>query len=139
MWKCLSVCQPWAWGLIHGPKRIENRSWATHYRGPLLIHAGKSEARLGDEGDLFPELPAYEDLVYGAIIGLVDLVDCVRVADCPPDPFAEGPWCWMIDNPRPLTEPVPYRGLQKIFGVPDNVVRPFLPAARDLPRGAAVR
>ena len=47
--KALTVLQPWAWALIHGPKRIENRSWATYYRGPLVIHAGKSKKWL-DEG-----------------------------------------------------------------------------------------
>ena len=34
--KILSVRQPWAH--LTGDKRIENRSWTTPYRGPLLIH-----------------------------------------------------------------------------------------------------
>lgn len=38
----LSVRQPWAWAIISGGKTIENRSWTTPYRGPLLIHAGKA-------------------------------------------------------------------------------------------------
>ena len=50
--KCLSVCEPWAWAIIHGPKGIENRSWATAYRGPLLIHASKSKAYLADPDEL---------------------------------------------------------------------------------------
>ena len=44
--KCLTVQQPWAWCIVHGPKRIENRSWQSHYRGPLLIHAGQSQSRV---------------------------------------------------------------------------------------------
>jgi hypothetical protein len=40
--KCLTVCQPWAWAIVHGRKHVENRTWATDYRGPLLIHAGGS-------------------------------------------------------------------------------------------------
>lgn len=100
----LTVKQPWAWGLIHGPKRVENRSWPTSYRGPLAIHAGKSRTALGDEGDLFPGMPGYGELVYGAIIGVVDLVECVPVTDArvAGGPFAEGPWCWVTENPRPV-------------------------------------
>jgi hypothetical protein len=76
--KALTVCQPWAWGLIHGPKRIENRTRRTHYRGHLLIHAGKSRKWLGGAGDLLPGAPADDDLVYGAILGTVRLVDCIE-------------------------------------------------------------
>ncbi len=38
--KALSVRQPFAWAIVHGGKDVENRSWATSYRGPVLIHAG---------------------------------------------------------------------------------------------------
>ena len=44
--KALTVIQPWASAIAVGTKRIETRSWATKYRGPLLIHAGKSTAYL---------------------------------------------------------------------------------------------
>jgi len=36
----LSIRQPWAWLIVQGHKPIENRTWPTTYRGPLLIHAG---------------------------------------------------------------------------------------------------
>jgi ASCH domain len=39
--KALSVRQPWAWLIIAGHKDVENRSWTTTYRGPLLIHAAR--------------------------------------------------------------------------------------------------
>jgi len=41
-----------------GAKKIETRSWATGYRGPLAIHAGKS--MLGFK-DLIEELPDGSD------------------------------------------------------------------------------
>lgn len=122
MLKCLSVQQPWAWGIIHGPKRIENRSRKTNYRGPVLIHAGKSRKRLGDEGNAFPTMPAYDDLPFGAIIGVVDLVDCVPVADVADEPFAEGPWCWILANPCAFDVPIPYCGALGLFGVPESVI-----------------
>ncbi len=39
--KTLSLRQPWAWALIHGGKRVENRRWNTKFRGDFLIHASK--------------------------------------------------------------------------------------------------
>jgi hypothetical protein len=39
--KALSLTQPWAWIVLHGGKRIENRTWDTRLRGPFLIHASK--------------------------------------------------------------------------------------------------
>ena len=89
----LTVRQPWAWAIIHGGKDVENRSRniAGSYRGPVAIHAG---AGLSEEGcmlvpDLLdatrPDLLAeYADatLTYGAIIGVVDLVDVHDSGDC---------------------------------------------------------
>lgn len=36
--KALSVRQPWAWLIANGFKDVENRSWNTKFRGPVLIH-----------------------------------------------------------------------------------------------------
>jgi hypothetical protein len=122
--KCLPVCQPWAWAIIHGPKRVENRSWSTTYRGPLLIYAGRSRRFLGDTRlpDGTP-IPPESELVFGAILGLVDLVGCVPVADVSADPFAEGPICLVLANSRPFQTPIPYQGALRIFDVPDAFIR----------------
>jgi hypothetical protein len=76
--KAISIKQPWAWAIIEGLKRVENRSWPTNYRGPLLIHAGLNEDHLGwlaldRMGIEFPD-----EVERGGIIGMVDLIDCVR-------------------------------------------------------------
>jgi len=39
--KALSLYQPWAWLVVNGYKKIENRKWHTRYRGSVLIHASK--------------------------------------------------------------------------------------------------
>lgn len=39
--RALSLTQPWAWIVLHGGKRIENRTWDTKFRGRFLIHASK--------------------------------------------------------------------------------------------------
>lgn len=40
--KTISLLQPWASLVAIGAKRIETRSWATRYRGPIAIHASKA-------------------------------------------------------------------------------------------------
>jgi len=40
--RALSLRQPWAWLVTNGSKDIENRSWHTNHRGPLLIHASSN-------------------------------------------------------------------------------------------------
>lgn len=110
--KALTVIQPWAWAIIHGGKLVENRSWPTDYRGPLLIHAGKSTVHLIDPANP-PEISPR--LEFGAAIGTVDLIDCVRREDLPEDhPYAEGPWCWILANPKPIT-PTPMPGQRRLF------------------------
>ena len=37
--KTLTIHPVWAWAIVHGHKRVENRTWRTAHRGPLLIHA----------------------------------------------------------------------------------------------------
>src|SRR5678816_1962262 len=40
--KGLSIRQPWAEAIMHHGKRVENRTFYTTYRGPILIHVSKS-------------------------------------------------------------------------------------------------
>lgn len=119
--KALSVANPWAWGIIHGSKRIENRSWRTHHRGTILIHASKSVRFLHDAWPL-AELPPTAEFVYGALIGTVEIMDCVPLADVADDPFASGPWCWVLSNPQPL-KPIPWKGQTMLFPIPDSALR----------------
>ncbi len=117
--KALTIGQPWAWAIIHGQKRIENRTWRTHYRGPLAIHAGLSRKWLRD---VLPDgTPVPDGLAFGAFLGVVELVDCVPFAEAPAGPFAEGPYCWLLENPRPLPEPVSWPGAQSIWTVPEEI------------------
>jgi hypothetical protein len=118
--KALSVCQPWAWAIIAGIKRIENRTWRTRYRGRLLIHASKSRRYLGrDYSDLLPGLPPLDQLHFGVIIGEVELVDCVPVEEIKGDVLAKGPWCWRLKTPRSISKPISWCGGLSLFNVPD--------------------
>jgi ASCH domain len=44
--RTLSLRQPWAWLVVNGYKDIENRSWRTNHRGPLVIHASSTTTTL---------------------------------------------------------------------------------------------
>ena len=82
--RVLTVRQPWAWAIIQGGKDVENRSWPTKHRGRLLIHAGSAFERDGYEtvkrlATVLP--PSANEFVRGAIIGVVELVDCVQDSD----------------------------------------------------------
>ncbi|HBX22633.1 MAG TPA: ASCH domain-containing protein [Desulfotomaculum sp.] len=83
--KTLSLIQPWATLVAIGAKRIETRSWATKYRGPLAIHASKKVDRviclkkefaipLNEHGFVL-----VKDLPVGAVIATCTLVDCMKV------------------------------------------------------------
>jgi hypothetical protein len=96
--RALSVPQPYAWAIVHGDRRVEVRGWRTHHRGPMAIHAGLSRA--GSKVRL-PGMPAFDDLAFGALIGVVALDDCV--------PDCKGGWSWTMSDPRPI-EPVPCPG-----------------------------
>ena len=50
----LSIRQPWAFLIADGLKKVENRTWATAFRGVILIHAAKEhdtewEEKAGEE------------------------------------------------------------------------------------------
>lgn len=88
--KVMTVRPPWAQAIFDG-KDVENRSRniAGDYRGPVAILAGKQLAKLTPAQDALLEtvesLQGWfegEDIVGGAIIGVVDLVDVHHAGDC---------------------------------------------------------
>jgi len=123
----LTIRQPWSWLIVEGIKRVENRVWKTRYRGPLLIHAGKSQRtqkRDIESIDSSIMLPAEYD--YGKIIGIVDLIDCIALEALPDshrDQFAIGPWCWILANPGKLAMPLEWVVREKMFQVPLSVLK----------------
>ena len=121
--KCLSVRQPWAWLIIHGGKDVENRTWSTDYRGPLLIHASKGMTKMEyiDAREYIHEyiekdirLPNIEDLLRGFIIGKVNMIGCFDHLDSE----WQNPGCYgfLLENPEAI-EPIPYKGQLGFFNV----------------------
>jgi hypothetical protein len=87
----------------------------------LLIHSSRSRRFCrGDYSDLLPGLPEWDQLHYGALIGVVEVVDCVPLAEVEDDPFASGPWCWILRRARRL-RPIPFKGQVNLFNISDEV------------------
>lgn len=114
--KAITIRQPWAWLVVNGYKDIENRKWATHHRGPLLIHAGSSRADLHiavkDHIERKYGVKISDEYVMGAIIGVVDVVDCVTAHPSPW--FNKSGFGWVLARPRRLPTR-PCKGKLKIF------------------------
>jgi hypothetical protein len=118
----LSVRQPWADLIMDGWKPVENRTWTTDYRGPVIIHAGK-------KWDTPPPDVAFDlaDLGITAksprgYLGVVTLVNthpadaCVSGSVC-------GGWGqtgdnmvhWVVTAPRRFAAPIPGDGHLSLY------------------------
>lgn len=124
--KAITVKPVWAWAIIHAGKNIENRSWLTHIRGPVAIHASKNLTRseYEESKEYLPrrwrkELPAYEDLPRGVIIGVVDLVDCVTESK---SRWFGGDYGFVLKNARPI-KPIPCTGALSFWNLPAEIER----------------
>jgi hypothetical protein len=109
--RALSIRQPWAWLIVAGFKDIENRTWATNYRGPIYIHASKGMTAMEyREAILFMHsrgihpaaIPMAGALDRGGIIGAAEITDCVNQSTCGASRWFTGPHGFMIRNARPL-------------------------------------
>ena len=121
--RILTVRQPWAWLIAAGIKDIENRRWTCSYRGPLLIHASASAPTpdyLAWASRFAAERGAHVDqraLLYGGIIAVVELIDCVTRSD---SPWFEGPIGLVVRDARPLPT-IPWKGALKLQ-LPDDAL-----------------
>jgi len=128
--KTLTIRQPWAWAIYWGTKRIENRTWYTSYRGPLLIHAAtrRDDVEAAAARDLIIEnyglpVPSLANLTYGAVIGQAILIGVSQRVATEPDEWAEGPECWQFEDDVLVAQnPLAMRGRLGLFEVDDAVV-----------------
>lgn len=118
----LSIRQPWAWLIVNGHKTVENRTWRTNNRGAVLIHASKGMTRmeyaecrtLAWAVDPPIDLPAFEEMERGGIVGQAVLTACVQQHD---SRFFYGPWGFVLADAKPLPFR-PYKGQLGFFEVP---------------------
>lgn len=129
--KAISLWQPWASLMAEGLKRNETRHWATSYRGPILIHATK---RMEAPTILMRELlkphgyQSWDDFPRGALVCKVNLVDCISSGKYSPGhpeyqfgDYGPNRYVWITNNLEKF-KPIPYKGSQGFFNVPNNLI-----------------
>jgi hypothetical protein len=125
--RALSIWRPWAELIMLGRKRYELRTWTTQMRGRIAIHASLS---LDRESADMAGLSA-DQLSQGALLGTAELVDCIPFTRNMADElraerahfsgWRPGLMAWMLRDPERLRAPVPHRGRQGLFRLPDFV------------------
>jgi hypothetical protein len=138
--KGLTLRQPWAWFVAHGPKRVENRPWdrvpaqvATARRlvgQRIAIHAGQgfdasAEAWLDGAGlarwaRLAPSRARAAPR--GAVVAVVTLDAVIPPSVDLASPWrATGAWGLVFRDVDPLDTPVPCRGALGFWELPSDV------------------
>lgn len=98
-------------GLGIGELGMICRFKSTDYRGPLAIHAGRDRRGVVDD----------RGFVFGAVVGVVDVVDCFHSGSVPlkyqhlPWCKTARNWCWLVDHVRVFDIPVPSDGRPGIW------------------------
>jgi hypothetical protein len=134
----ITLFQPWATLAALGIKRFETRSWSTHYRGPLAIHAAKGMPRYAHA---FADSPAVRyalrnvtlPLPRGAVVAVTYLsaVTKTELITAPELPlglgddvmlsqflfgdFTPGRFAWTLKDTHALASPIPAAGYQKLW------------------------
>jgi hypothetical protein len=133
--RAISLWQPWASAVAFGLKRIETRHWPARYTGPLAIHAAKRwTAETRDDAASFARAydPRLAEPPLGAIVATCRLVRCDRSEDILHrgitsmeeafGNYGPGRFGWLLDDIVALAEPIPFRGAQGFFDVPDGLL-----------------
>lgn len=123
--KALCIKQPWALAVVAGLKNIEVRSWATEYRGELLICASASpKNEFWNDEDHIP--PMVRLLPAGCVLGSVNLVDIRPMVKA--DEYEGGAYCeyikgayaWIFEHTGKSYRPDKIIGQLRFFDVPDE-------------------
>lgn len=130
---CLSLHQPWASLLVMGIKTHEGRTWYTHYRGLLWIHAAskvptpREVAEVEESHKLihrnscakFPE-----QYPVSCLLGCLTLTDCLPQEEYKtqfPEGESASPYVFICENPQELLLKFPMKGKHKIFKMESNI------------------
>ena len=128
----ISLRSPWWWFILHAGKNIENRDWSTRYRGPVLIHVSKwfnpddvrddfryAKGCVRPQGRDLPTVTLSDIRAMGGmLVGTCRIVDCIDRAD----PRSQSPWFqgrygFVLEDPKPLPQPIPWKGERGLFKV----------------------
>jgi hypothetical protein len=136
--KALTLKHPWPWAICVLGKRIENRTWRPGRQLPVgewfAIHGGKWPVSRSDEENVYEEVYDlaidhgpdldFEDIYADARrhSGMVAVCRFGGVVTESTDPWFEGPVGWRLDGLVVLPEPVPCKGAQGLWEIPEDVL-----------------
>lgn len=112
----LTIRQPWAATITYADKRVENRTWPTSYRGPVLIHASRTMDRR--HGPMVAAVVRGLQLDMGAVLAIA------RITACHEDDGECTPWSLpghfhhVLDEVTALPLPIPWAGAQGLWVPP---------------------
>lgn len=140
--KALPLWQPWASLVAVGAKRVETRHYAPaklglQYGQRIAIHATVTEHHLWECTRAFfrDHIEDPKALPLGAIVAtctldrasLITEHTAGQLLEVDPQEFAfgnyePGRWAWVLKHVEQLSEPVPFKGSQGTFDVPDELL-----------------
>ena len=132
--KAFTIYQPYAYAIVAGLKGYETRPRRTHIRGRVAVHAAKLDLWKSGilEAGIVPKIEKIlsehqrlgnraAHLVYGAVIGTIEIVDCVPVESLIGKlsererllgDYTPGRYAWILKNPVLFPCPILARGKQ---------------------------
>ena len=127
--RAITLHQPWAAAIAHLDKRLENRSWPppkTIAGKRIAIHAGKTLDKPALEGlraDGYALAP--DHLPHGVIVCTALVTGHIGPEEAEGLGHAAywwaGPIAWLLRDVRTLAQPVPCRGAQGVWLVPEAI------------------
>ena len=125
--KGISIRQPWVYAIFHLGKDIENRDWPTNVRGRVAVQASATMAWYDYEeahqwifqnGCPGFSVPPKDQYTLGAIVGTVEIADCVSNSD---SSWFVGEYGFVLRYPILLPEPIPFKGMLGFWEVPKDI------------------
>jgi hypothetical protein len=118
--KIISIRQPWASLIARGLKDVENRTWPTLYRGPVLIHASqRADSISSDELERRFGISPPSTIPLGGVVGIAEVVDCVK--PCASKWYAPGHYAFVLTNARSLPF-VRWKGALSLRAAPRELI-----------------
>lgn len=132
--QAITIKQPWAAAIVHGPKRVENRTWIPRLadREQIAIHAGKRiDAKAWERFAVGHDWLAGAHC--GAVVGVArfggivrckrDIVDNVHVRMDEQLDWYDNGIAWVLYDIVPINPAVVVSGTQGLWRLPDDVER----------------
>ncbi len=141
--RAVTLRHPWPWAFLRLDKNVENRGWTPNVPPGerIALHAGRAPTDKNDDylleivaairwmrdrGIAVPDGLMVRDVIQPSS-AIVMVVTYHSATNRSPSRWAvEGSWHWELWDRTPLPTPVPCKGAQGLWTLPDDVERAVL-------------